>query len=173
MAPTPPDWYSPDPRWPLIGFATREAYAARMVVTADFHAGVPVDVVEAYNTAAHLMALAWYHYPLYDEAIRKLTSMVEMGVKLRCQELGIATTSGAATPRPRPLAELIDVLCRAPEAAALKVQLHRARALRNSQAHPEHHSFGGIAMSVAVVPLVQLLNDLFAYQPVGRSSGYM
>lgn len=169
MAPASPDWYSPDSRWPALGFATREAYAASLVITADFHAGVPVDIVEAYNTAAHLMALAWYHYPLYDEAIRKLTGMVEMGVKLRCQHLGIATTVGVTTARPRPLAELIEVLCRAPEAAALKAQLHRARSLRNSQAHPEHQSFGGIAMSVAVVPLVQLLNDLFAYQPADCS----
>jgi hypothetical protein len=154
-------WYEPDPTWPALGFVTRESYVGHMVEPGVFHAEVHEDVVKSYRTAAHLMALAWYHYPMYDEALKKLTGIMEMAVKLRCQQKGIALTVGVDKPRNKPLVQLIDELCVHPEATDLKERLHWARRIRNFQAHPEHHSFGGIAMSPAIKPLVSILNLLF------------
>ncbi|MBD2769372.1 hypothetical protein IC235_15900 [Hymenobacter sp. BT664] len=159
--PTAGDWYEPDSTWRLLGFDTRESYVAHMVAPAQFHPEVHEDVVKSYRTVEHLMALAWYHYPMYDEAIKKLTSMVEMAVKLRCQQKGIPIAEGQNDSKNRPLARLIDELCTQLQSAELKQRLHAVRGIRNRQAHPEHHSFGGIAMSIAVEPLVYTLNLLF------------
>ncbi|GAB3585684.1 hypothetical protein [Hymenobacter daeguensis] len=155
------DWYEPDTTWQALGFPTRESYVAHMVAPAKFHGDVHEDVVKSYRTVEHLMALAWYHYPMYDEAIKKLTSMIEMAVKLRCQQVGIPITEGRDDSKNRPLARLIDELCARLHAAELKQRLHAIRDIRNRQAHPEYHSFGGIAMSIAVEPLVYTLNLLF------------
>ena len=66
------EWYQPDDRWPALGIGSREDYVAAYVFAGRFHPGVPADVVQAYETVSHLMAQAWYHYPLYDEALAKL-----------------------------------------------------------------------------------------------------
>lgn len=112
-------WYQPDPRWSALGLVTRESYVAHMVEPGAFHADVHEDVVKSYSTAAHLMALAWYHYPMYDEALKKLTGIMEMAVKLRCHQKGITLTVGVNKPRNKPLVQLIDELCVHPEANEL------------------------------------------------------
>lgn len=67
------EWYTADEIWSSYTTSkTREAYAQNWVVRGYFHAGVPEDVKAAYVTVEYLMALAWYHYPLYDEAMTKL-----------------------------------------------------------------------------------------------------
>lgn len=61
----------------------------RHVFDGRFHAGVPEDVVRTYTTASQLMAQAWHHYPLYDEVVAKLLFILEMAVKLWCNQVGI------------------------------------------------------------------------------------
>lgn len=148
-------YYQPDTRWPIFGAPTREQFEARYVFPPRFHAGVPEDIVKSYTTASHLMALAWYHYPVYDEALSKLLLLLEMAIRLRCQQLGLP-----AGPK-RTLQELIMALEAAEPAKELGWWLQILRQLRNQVAHPERHSFGGATFRPAMLRMVNTLNQLF------------
>jgi len=148
-------YYQPDTRWPFFGAPTREEFEARYVFPPRFHAGVPEDVVKSYTTASHLMAAAWYHYPIYDEALSKLLLLLEMAIKLRCQQLGLP-----AGPN-RTLQRLITTLEEAEPAKDLGWWLQVLRQLRNGVAHPERHSFGGAMFRPAMLRMVNTLNQLF------------
>lgn len=146
-------YYQPDTRWPLFGASTREHFEAHYVFPPRFHAGVPTDVVQSYTTASHLMALAWYHYPVYDEALAKLLLLLELAVKLRCQQLGLPTN--------RNLQQQMMAVDAAEPAKQLGWWLQLLRQLRNQVAHPERHSFGGDVFRSAMPRMVNTLNRLF------------
>ncbi|MCI1187859.1 hypothetical protein MON38_10545 [Hymenobacter sp. DH14] len=148
-------YYQPDDRWPRFGAPTREQFEALYVFPPRFHAGVPEDVVKSYTTASHLMALAWYHYPVYDEALNKLLLMLEMAIRLRCQQLGLPAGAN------RSLQQLIKALEAAEPAKQLGWWLDGLRRLRNRVAHPEEHSFGGVVFRLAMLRMVNTLNQLF------------
>jgi hypothetical protein len=172
------DWYQPDEIWRHFGIKTREEYVQRHVFDAPFHAGVPEDIVRAYGTAGQLMAQAWHHYPLYDEAVAKLLFIVEMAVKLRCAQVGIglfASVSAGRT-RAKPLQRLIEELAQLEPHKAQQFQhpLHHARGLRNYFAHPGHYSHAGVMLRHHVQPLVNLLNLLFVEEAtVLRATTYL
>jgi hypothetical protein len=148
------DWYEADSTWEPWA-KDREQYAKAFVVEGRFHSGVHEDVVKDFRIATHIMASAWYHYPMYDEALRKLLGTIEMAIKLRAKELGIRVTK-----RTR-LQELIDKLFPVDKGEQFNAQLHRLRDIRNRYAHPEHYSFGAIAIQPIMVPLVNTLNRVF------------
>jgi hypothetical protein len=153
-------YYQPDTRWPIFGAPTRERFEELYVFPPRFHAGVPEDIVKSYTTASHLMALAWYHYPVYDEALAKLLLLLEMAIKLRCQQLGLS-----AGPN-RTLQQLITALEAAEPAKELGWWLQLLRQLRNQVAHPERHSFGGAVFQPAMPRMVNTLNQLFEEESV-------
>jgi hypothetical protein len=168
------DWYQPDDIWKAVGIQDRDTFVQRCVFAGRFHAQVPEDVVRAYGTASHLMAQAWYHYPLYDEAIAKLLFTVEIAVKQRCQQVGVALTTSNAVGRTRSirLQALIDqLLAIEPHKGQFLGQwLHYVRDLRNSFAHPDRYSYGGISLRHHIVPLLNLLNFLFLDETVMEES---
>lgn len=155
-------WYEVDEIWPVFGIKDRAEYVQRYVLEGRFHTKVPEDIVKSYQTAEHLMALAWYHYPMYDEALKKLLAIVEIAIKLKCQQLGIPLEYHTKSQkRTYILKELIDKICAHEPEKDLNWQLHHARKLRNIFAHPEQHSFmGGIAHK-AIIPLLNAINLLF------------
>ena len=165
------DPYAPDPQWTLQGFTSREMYARQCVYFFDFPTHVHNDIVKSYQTVVHLMAHAWYHYPMYDEALKKLLGMVEMAVKLRCQEVGILLARPGKNGKEvhKNLDKLIDELCSSPQDAWLKNQLHRAREVRNIFAHPAHHSHGGIIWVEAIKLVTKIIEDVFALRHVVSS----
>ena len=172
------DWYQPDATWKALGMADRDAFVQRCVFAGRFHAQVPQDVVRAYGTASHLMAQAWYHYPLYDEAVAKLLFTVELAVKLRCQQVGVAqtTTNAAGRTRSIRLQVLIDqLLATEPHKGRFLGQwLHHVRELRNSFAHPDRYSYGGISLGHHILPLLNLLNFLFlADSEIAEAASYL
>jgi hypothetical protein len=172
------DWYQPDPIWEALGITQRETYVRRHVFAGRFHAAVPTDVVRAYGTAAHLMAQAWHHYPLYDEAIKKLLFTLEMAIKLRCQQVGLALSIPTAAGRQRAvrLQELIDQLATAEpqKGVLLRERLHFARELRNTFAHPDRYSYGGVMLRHHVLPLLNIFNFLFlAEVVVAQAAAYV
>lgn len=148
------DWYEADSTWG-VWVKDREQYAKAFVREGRFHSGVHEDVVKDFRIATHIMASAWYHYPMYDEALRKLLGTTEMAIKLRAKELGIRVTK-----RTR-LQELIDKLFPADKGEQFNARLHTLRDIRNTYAHPEHYKFGGIAIHSIMVPLVNTLNRVF------------
>ncbi len=156
------EWYQPDDRWPTLSIGSREEYVHAYVFEGRFHSGVPADVVQSYETVSHLMAQAWYHYPLYDEALAKLLFIQEMAIKLRCKQLGItATFFNNGKKRKHTLQTFIDALDIIEPAKGIAALLHRARNLRNRFAHPECHGYAGGIFRPHMLPLLNLLNDLF------------
>lgn len=158
------EWYTTDETWSIFTISkTRETYAQNWVVRGHFHAGVSEQVQKAYGTVEYLMALAWYHYPLYDEAMTKLLGIFEMAVRLRCTELGISTTylDKKEAKKDTALATLIDQLAKAEPAKTIKSWLHHVRKLRNRKMHPKHHSFMGGMNKRKATGVVNLLNLIF------------
>lgn len=108
------------------------------------------------------MAQAWYHYPLYDEALSKLLFLQEMAVKLRRKQVGIPSTFFCnGKKRRHTLQTFIDALAAAEPAKEIAALLHWARDLRNHFAHPEWHGYAGGMVCHHMLPLLNVLNDLF------------
>lgn len=157
------DLYEADETWWAIGIKSREEYVERYVLEGKFHGRVPEDVVNSFQTAEYLMAHAWYHYPMYDEAVKKLLGIFEMAVKLKWQELGfdLEFENKKGKKEAYKLGVLIDKICSLEKEKELKEQLHKVRALRNYHSHPERYSFMGGIGQQSIIPLINILNILF------------
>lgn len=161
-------WYTPDEIWSVLyNVKTKEEFAQNWVVKGRFHTAVPEDILKSYKTVEYLMAHAWFHWPMFDEALRKLLGMVEMAVKFRCKTMGIDLTfqridkNGKGKIEDKSQAILIDQLCKKETKKGLKKWLHDVRWLRNYFAHPKEHSFmGGIAVA-KIKNIVNLINLIF------------
>lgn len=158
------EWYESDEIWTTIGVRKREEYVEKYVLEGKFHGRVPEDVVNSFHTAEYLMAHAWYHYPMYDEAVKKLLGIFEMAVKLKCQDLGfdLEFENKKGKKEAHKLGVLIDKICALEKEKEIKAQLHQVRELRNFHAHPERYSFmGGSIAKQSIIPLINILNMLF------------
>lgn len=82
-------YFKPDKTWQSWGWQTYEDYQEKMVIPGRFHDGVPEDIKEDYKTVEYLMAHAFYHYRMYDDALNHLLGTFEMAVKFRAKELEI------------------------------------------------------------------------------------
>ncbi|GAB3840287.1 hypothetical protein GCM10028821_44790 [Hymenobacter jeollabukensis] len=157
------DWFAADVTWQLLGYPTLNSFLQTWVPKARFHSLVPEDVRNAYRTTSYLLANSWHHYPMYDQGLQHLLGILEMAVKFRAEQLGIAVTSSSQHRHSQPpkLANLIDLVCRRAQAQELKQKLHWARKMRNYHAHPDRYRFAPVVMQQAVLPLLNLLNELF------------
>lgn len=114
-----------------------------------------------------MMAHAWYHWPMFDEALKKLLGMVEMAVKFKCKALGIGLTfertekNGQKTEENTSLSTLIDQLCKKEPTKGLKEWLHDYRQQRNYFAHPKDYNFIGGAAIIKIKNLVNIINLIF------------
>lgn len=128
-----------------------------------FHQNVPNDIVEAYETIEQLMAHAFYHYPMYDVAIRELSALAEMAVKLRAKqkEIQLNYTDKNGKEKSRSLSNLIDLLLKEKEAKLLKDDLHRIRQFRNALVHRERNTFAGASFRHTIYPILNRVNELF------------
>jgi hypothetical protein len=156
-------YFSPEPHWKMYGIKSRKAYIDKFVIKGRFHDAVHKDVLKSYKTVEYLMAHAYYHWPMYDEALKKLLGIFEMAIKLRCKELNISleTIDRNGKKRKRFLGSLIKSLCDKGYPDALKSTMDRLRSLRNHHSHPDRHSFAGATSSGSIKPIVNLLNQLF------------
>jgi len=155
-------WFEADKTWAILGYPTLEAYVSYWVPEQRFHGHVPEDIHKAYRTTGYILANAWHHYPMYDQGLQHLLGIMEMSVKFRAEQLGIGLgSSQQENSQPPKLANLIDQVCRRTQAKDLKQKLHWARKIRNYHAHPERYSFAPVAIRQAVIPLLNLLNELF------------
>lgn len=160
------EFHEPDSRWEAFGCDTYEKYLETYLIRGKFHAKVPQDVLDSYQTIEYLMAHAYYFYPLYDEAQSKLLRTVEMAIKHRCRELNINTTEESLNPKKRPrkreLFKLIELLNEAEPAKNLKPVLDWIRQIRNSSMHPEFNSYYGPMGMRSIKTGINTLNTLFA-----------
>jgi hypothetical protein len=174
------DWYTADTTWSLFSTTqTREDYVQHMVIPGRFHAQVPPDVTASYVTVEYLMAHAWYHYPMYDEALKKLLGIFEMAIKLRCDQLGISITyavtndSGKTIHRSKTLANLLKEYEQKEPAKQLKGWLNHTRELRNIFSHPRQHSFAGGTFRQHIIVGVNLLNLIFEDPSVATTAQHL
>ena len=157
------EWFEPDDTWYALGHTTKEDYLHEFVVRGRFHSMVPRDILEAYNTVEYLMAHAYCHYPMYDEAVKKLLGIFEMAVKFRCEQLNISKTliNASNQTRVKTLNTLIASLAEKEPLKNLKTKLDHIRELRNIEAHPKQHSFMGGLKRQVVIPVINIINSLF------------
>lgn len=159
-------WYEPDPIFSIFDKAkTREEFVQNWVVRGQFHSKVPEDILKSYKTVEYLMAHAWYHWPMFDEALRKMLGMVEMAVRLRCQVLKIAVfreqLDKEGNQIPMPLYTLIKQFVDKEPGKGLEEWLKIIRKLRNYFAHPQNHEFMGAAVIGKIKNLINLINLIF------------
>jgi len=162
------EWYEPDPIFSVFGNAkTREEFAQHWVVQGHFHASVPEDILKSYKTVEYLMAHAWYHWPMFDEALRKLLGMVEMAVKKRCVALEIdlifeyTDKCGKQKKGEKNFYRLIEDLSGKEPEKALKNWLHDVRWLRNHFSHPDGKTLMGGLVIGKIKNIVNLINLIF------------
>ncbi len=159
------DYYTADTIWKMLGTPTREDYVQKYIIPGRFHSLVPEDVINAYLTAEYLMAHAWYYWPMYDEALKKLTHIFEIAVKQKAKQLNIPLN----TNRDKKLANIINKICVVEKEKKLHESLNKLRMLRNMFAHPDRNSFMGalggspdvIRIFITTINLLFLDNSLF------------
>lgn len=152
-------WYEADDRWELYDINNKEEFIEKFVVTGKFHAKVPNDIIEAYDTVSYLLALSYYHWPLQDEALNKALLIMEMAVKLKANELNIDLKKGT---RQKRLVDLIDEIFQ-DKLKFLKSDFDRARNLRNNVVHRyENFYMGALARPKSNFMLFNnIINQMF------------
>ncbi|MEP2772919.1 MAG: hypothetical protein ABJH05_12280 [Fulvivirga sp.] len=152
-----------DERWQAFGVKSFDEYESKYIINGRFHASVPDDVKKAYETAEYIMAQAYYHYPLLDEASNKLLRILEMAIKKRCIEIGIGLKfiNKKGKEQKKDLNRLINELVKKENEKKLSRHLHVARELRNYSMHPEENSLHGILAMNIYEQMVNLINELF------------
>ena len=138
------EYYKADSRWKHY-INNKEQYADELIIKGHFHGKVPEDIINSYETVEYLMAHAYYHWPMYDEAFHKVLLTIEMGIKLKAKQLDIPLfiRKKNGDRWDRRLSDLIDDICNKDHLSDLKSRLDRSRGLRNMDVHPKQHSFSG------------------------------
>lgn len=157
-------YHSPDNRWPLYQCNDYDTYLDKFLVKGRFHAAVTQDVKDSYETVEQLMAHAWYHYPLYDEAMNKLLRTFEIAIKQKCALLQIPVQAPKKNGENRniDLAVLIKEINKLERDKKQSIFLEHLRYLRNEAMHPNRHSFMGGMLYNKIIQTVNILNILFA-----------
>ena len=159
------NYYEPDKRWEIFDIKSREEYIEKYILPGNFHSLVPDDVKASYETAEYLMAHAWYHWPLYDEALKKLTGIFEIAIKQKAAQLNIplTTTSKKGKLQSERLHEIINKICEIENDKGLEHPLLRSKDLRNTFAHPDSNSYmGGIKTTLDnIMYFINVINHIF------------
>ncbi len=159
------DYYKFDERWEIQGIKDLKSYEEKFVIKGSFHSKVPKDVKEAFITAEHLMAHAYYCWGMYDEALNKCFRILEMAVKLKAKELDIPLKRLNKKGKEIECSQssLIDQIFKGKHYELFKSRLQHARKIRNFKMHPDGNSYaGGLAFNVKNVKNLSIvLNDIF------------
>jgi hypothetical protein len=158
------DYFNPDKRWDIYDFKSQEDYAKKVVIKGYFHDRVPEAVVKAFTTAEYLMAHAYFHWEMFDEAFKKCLFTLEMAIKIKAEQEGIRTKRKKKNGQmwQRPLSKIVKDICAKDYLSTFKLYLDSARELRNTIAHPERHGFIGPNGSNRYIKhLVNVINTLF------------
>ena len=167
------EYHEPVILWEAMQMPDFDTYCKKSVVKGLFHPSVPKDVIDAYEVAEYMMAHAYYHWALYDEAFTKLLLITEMAVKLRCAYFGIPVEEKRknGTLRDRHLEQLIVAVCKAEPLKNIEEKLHWLRSRRNDKMHPDSHTYSGAIMNYFAIKMgVGILNKLFIREQLLSSS---
>ncbi len=149
----------------MFGVKSRDQYVKQFVLHGNYHALVPEMMKKAHNTAEYLMAHAYYYWPMYDEALKKMTLIYEIAIKQKAKalEIDLRQQKGRSNPRDKSLNQLIDDIHKQEPNRQILDSLLRGKNLRNMFAHPTHDSWmGGIQASRDnIVYYINIINTLF------------
>nr|WP_319399115.1 hypothetical protein [uncultured Carboxylicivirga sp.] len=153
----------PDTRWEAY-CRSYDDYISKYIFKGRFISTVPKDILMDYETVEHLLAHAWYHYPMYDEGFKKLLGIVEMAVKFRCEQLEISLDLELknGNKRRKSLNQLMNELHKKEPEKKLKFAFEKARKIRNHYAHPERHSFVGAIAQLGIPQVINTINSVFS-----------
>ncbi|MFC0878036.1 hypothetical protein ACE01N_15675 [Saccharicrinis sp. FJH2] len=156
----------PDIRWELYRIESLEEYIEQFVVKGRFHANVPDDIQEAWQTVEYILAHAYYHWPMYDEGFQKALLIIEMAVKLKAKELDMSLKTKPSKKGKifdKKLSVLINEVFTEEHFQFLKKDIDRARRIRNHQVHSESNTFSGVVGNKTgnLMLAVNVLNDIF------------
>lgn len=156
------EYHQPDNTW-TIWCDNYESYVKNFVIKGQFHANVPEGIINSYKVAEHIMAHAYYFYPMYDDVMVRLTGIFEMAVKKRCLELDISLKSAneQGVAKDKLLVQLIKDLNKTESGKQLHFQLNWARRIRNLLAHPRDYGFMGGNIRSSVQEAVNIINKMF------------
>lgn len=156
-------FHIPDIRWEIYNANSYEKYLEKYVYPCKFHSEVPEDVLKDYETIERILAFAYYHWPMYDEGVKKLLNVQEMSVKIRCKQLKIPSTfktKGGKTKR-KDLNRLMNDLLKAESIKGLKFEFNKNRTIRNYYSHPDNHSFSGGISQLMIPQIINTINSMF------------
>lgn len=159
---------SPDLTWSSFKNAkTHEEFIQNYVLKARFHSLVPKDIVEDYKIVEYISAYSYFHYPMFDEALRKLLGMFEMALKLKYVSVTSKNWkdrkeySKKGNLKPNDLNALIDWLCNGKYLPHDKEVYHSIRKIRNYFMHPETSNQGTILFRRKLLDLHNCFNEIF------------
>lgn len=162
-------YFDPDPLMHYYQIQSGDEFVKAYLVKGDFGPKVPEDIVHGFKTAEYLMAHSYYHWPMYDEAFRKVLGIHEMAVKFRCKELGIEVLKpgrDGKKDQAKPLGTLHDELIKRLKLDLFRYTFDSILAFRNEKAHPEKHAFGGTFHKIHIEMIVKFINLIFETIPV-------
>lgn len=160
------EWLKADPTWRALGYASRKAFLKQFLVRGRFCSGVPKDIGDAYHTVERMMAYSYFHYPLYDEACRKVLGIFEMAVTIRAKQLLEAKRLEVPQNKKFNLNAKIELISAEPVYSYFRSQLHLIRNFRNSLSHPTDHSYMGGLNLRPIISIVNVIN--FIFLDIGR-----
>jgi len=156
------NYLEPDRRWSIWGCNNMEEYICRYFVSSKFHSDVPESIVQSYHIVERLIAYSYFHYPLIEEAVSKMTRIFEMALKQKAKSLNIEAWS---------LSGYIDKLLvhkdTEPEMAEL---WHGIKDIRNYYAHLDSVSYSGPEPLKILYPIINSINSLFCQEKLFHSS---
>lgn len=158
-------YHEPDERWAIFRCENFQTFLEKYLVQGKFHAKVPDDIKEAYQTIEYLMAHSYYYYPMYDEAISKLLRTIEMALKFRCKECGIDLKLRFKEKKMRKSPSFNDYVIEIEKiepGKKLRDILNNIRKIRNHFMHPDSNSYSGGIFIYTVFTSVNIINSLFA-----------
>jgi hypothetical protein len=127
---------------------------------------VPMEIVTLLEVARGAMIYGWFFYPLLTLGAEQCWRVLESGVRLRCQQIGIQTKRprGKGREEDTTFSENVTALFGRPFAMKLnKSRWDAVRGLRSSTSHPSRQMILDPAQTKGVLETaVELLNDLFS-----------
>jgi len=159
---------TPDSTWSSFNNAqTHQQFIQKYVIQGRFHSLVPDDIMKDYEVVEYILASSYFHYPMFDEALRKLLGMFEMALKLKYKEVtdqewkdfkGKDERGRRISPN---LNNLIDWLCNGKYVPHDKEAYHSIRKIRNYFMHPETSNQGTILFRRKLLDLHNCFNEIF------------
>ncbi|EDP96526.1 HEPN domain-containing protein [Kordia algicida OT-1] len=149
---------NPDSRWDFFGAKNEADFHNLFVVLKNTHKDVPENIENELINFEKLQQLSYYHYPAYGDAFSRLTRIFEMAVKAKARILNIDLKN--SNDREKTLNTLIQEISVGYN-NSFRENLNWGRKMRNMNAHPDFSIVYGNMITVPLIRLVNIINDIF------------